>query len=96
MTNHLENTVKIITETFLELMFQFLLGLKDLVKNSRLISPAVRGEIADLIDSLTNLGELEAQARYDSLFERGRTLSLWLFERPSVGLLMTTCGVRHV
>jgi len=53
---------------------------KDLVKNSRLISPAVRGEIADLIDSLTNLGELEAQARYDSLFERGRTLSLWLFE----------------
>lgn len=53
---------------------------KDLVKNSRLISPAVRGEIADLIDSLTNLGELEAQARYDTLFERGRTLSLWLFE----------------
>ena len=53
---------------------------KDLVKNLRLIRQEVRGEIADLIDSLTNLGELEAQARYDSLFERGRTLSLWLFE----------------
>lgn len=53
---------------------------KQLVMHSRLISPEVRQAIANLIDNLKQLGEMEAQARYDSLFERGRSLSLWLFE----------------
>lgn len=53
---------------------------KQLVMTSRLISPDVRHAIANLIDDLAQLGEMEAQARYDSLFERGRSLSLWLFE----------------
>ena len=53
---------------------------KQLVMQSRLISPEVRQDIATLIDQMAALGELEAQAKYDSLFERGRSLSLWLFE----------------
>ena len=53
---------------------------KAIVMNSRLISPQVRQEIADFIDDLVATGEMESQARYDSLFERGRSLSLWLFE----------------
>lgn len=53
---------------------------KDVVANSALISPQVRGEIHDFIDELASLGEIDAQSRYDGLFERGRALSLWLFE----------------
>lgn len=53
---------------------------KAIVMNSRLISPQVRQEIADFIDDMVATGEMESQARYDSLFERGRSLSLWLFE----------------
>ncbi|WP_315042304.1 nitrate reductase molybdenum cofactor assembly chaperone [Faucicola mancuniensis] len=53
---------------------------KQLVMTSRLISPQVRSEIASLIDEMLELGEMETQAKYDSLFERGRSLSLWLFE----------------
>ncbi len=53
---------------------------KQIVMSSTLISPQVRRQISDLIDSLIAKGSLEAQAEYDGLFERGRTLSLWLFE----------------
>ncbi|ELA09017.1 nitrate reductase delta subunit NarJ [Moraxella macacae 0408225] len=53
---------------------------KKIVNASVLISPDVRTQIIDLIDHLQNLGELEAQSIYDGLFERGRSLSLWLFE----------------
>lgn len=53
---------------------------KQIVMRSTLISPQVRAQISDLIDSLIDKGSLEAQAEYDGLFERGRTLSLWLFE----------------
>lgn len=53
---------------------------KKIVNSSVLISPDVRTQIVDLIDYLQNLGELEAQSVYDGLFERGRSLSLWLFE----------------
>lgn len=53
---------------------------KQLVVKSTLISPQVRGQIIGLIDELLELGSLEAQSRYDGLFERGRSLSLWLFE----------------
>lgn len=53
---------------------------KDIVSKSPLISPEVRAQIAALIDELIEMGSLEAQAQYDGLFERGRSLSLWLFE----------------
>ena len=51
-----------------------------IVATSTLISPEVRTQIIDLIEDLIETGSLEAQARYDGLFERGRSLSLWLFE----------------
>lgn len=53
---------------------------KDIVSASALISPDVRSQILTLIDEMIEVGPLEAQARYDGLFERGRSLSLWLFE----------------
>lgn len=53
---------------------------KQIVSKSPLISPEVRQQIIDLIDDIIEIGSLEAQARYDGLFERGRSLSLWLFE----------------
>lgn len=52
----------------------------EIVATSTLISPAVRAQIINLIEDLIDTGSLEAQARYDGLFERGRSLSLWLFE----------------
>lgn len=53
---------------------------KKIVAKSTLISPQVRSQIISLIDDLIEIGSLEAQSRYDGLFERGRLLSLWLFE----------------
>lgn len=53
---------------------------KQIVSSSPLMSPEVRQQIIDLIDDMVEIGSLEAQARYDGLFERGRSLSLWLFE----------------
>ena len=53
---------------------------KQIVSKSPLISPEVRQQIMDLIDDMIEIGSLEAQARYDGLFERGSSLSLWLFE----------------
>ena len=53
---------------------------KDIVATSTLISPNVRHEINVFIDELSNKGAIESQSVYDSLFERGRSLSLWLFE----------------
>ncbi|WP_350656191.1 nitrate reductase molybdenum cofactor assembly chaperone [Psychrobacter sp. S1-30-MNA-CIBAN-0213] len=52
----------------------------EIVAKSTLISPDVRSQIINLIEDLIETGSLEAQARYDGLFERGRSLSLWLFE----------------
>lgn len=52
----------------------------EIVARSTIISPEVRAQIIDLIGDLIDTGSLEAQARYDGLFERGRSLSLWLFE----------------
>lgn len=52
----------------------------EIVARSTLISPEVRTQIINLIEDLIDTGSLEAQARYDGLFERGRSLSLWLFE----------------
>ena len=52
----------------------------EIVARSTLISPEVREQIIALIEDLIDIGCLEAQARYDGLFERGRSLSLWLFE----------------
>ncbi len=53
---------------------------KDIVSTSPVISPEVRAQVIALIDDLIEVGALESQARYDGLFERGRSLSLWLFE----------------
>lgn len=53
---------------------------KDIVVTSKLISPEVRQEINAFVDELLSKGSIEAQSVYDSLFERGRSLSLWLFE----------------
>lgn len=53
---------------------------KEIVNKSPLMSPEVRQQIIALIDDMIEIGILEAQARYDGLFERGRSLSLWLFE----------------
>ncbi|MFC0820378.1 nitrate reductase molybdenum cofactor assembly chaperone [Moraxella marmotae] len=53
---------------------------REIVMKSVLISPEVRQEIAEFIDELASLGNIDAQSRYDGLFERGRNLSLWLFE----------------
>ena len=52
----------------------------EIVARSTITSPEVRAQIIDLIEDLIDTGALEAQARYDGLFERGRSLSLWLFE----------------
>ncbi|MGM8885755.1 nitrate reductase molybdenum cofactor assembly chaperone [Psychrobacter sp. 1U2] len=52
----------------------------EIVATSPLISPEVRAQIINLIEDLIDTGSLESQARYDGLFERGRSLSLWLFE----------------
>ena len=52
----------------------------EIVARSTIISSEVRTQIIDLIEDLIDTGSLEAQARYDGLFERGRSLSLWLFE----------------
>ena len=52
----------------------------EIVARSTIISPEIRAQIIDLIEDLIDIGSLEAQARYDGLFERGRSLSLWLFE----------------
>ena len=52
----------------------------EIVARSTIISPEVRAQIIGLIEDLIDTGSLEAQARYDGLFERGRSLSLWLFE----------------
>ena len=52
----------------------------EIVARSTIVSPEVRAQIIGLIEDLIDTGSLEAQARYDGLFERGRSLSLWLFE----------------
>lgn len=53
---------------------------QEIVAKSVLISPDVRAQINAFIDELSSKGAIEAQSVYDSLFERGRSLSLWLFE----------------
>lgn len=53
---------------------------RHIVNTCIFISPQIRLQISGLITYLQNQGELLAQAYYDGLFERGRSLSLWLFE----------------
>ncbi|MNG94090.1 Nitrate reductase molybdenum cofactor assembly chaperone NarJ [compost metagenome] len=47
---------------------------------SREISPAQRAALRCLLDELTSAEPMDMQERYDGLFERGRALSLLLFE----------------
>lgn len=53
---------------------------EQIIRTSPLISPEIRRDIIALIHDIQAMGEMEAGARYDGLFERGRSLSLWLFE----------------
>ncbi len=53
---------------------------KQVIQQSKFISASVAEQLITLIDEMIAMGSIEAQARYDSLFERGRSLSLWLFE----------------
>lgn len=50
------------------------------IDTARELSPAQRTALHCLLDELTGDDILEVQARYDGLFERGRALSLLLFE----------------
>lgn len=54
--------------------------LNELINASRFVSPSIRAELTALLDDLLTKGLMDAQESYDSLFERGRSLSLLLFE----------------
>lgn len=53
---------------------------KSVVDEATVITAEVKQQLTELIDDLQTVGTIEAQARYDGWFERGRSLSLWLFE----------------
>jgi nitrate reductase delta subunit len=58
-------------------------GFQDLVaaiSGSREISPQQRSELLELLELLVNDDLMDAQERYTELFDRGRALSLLLFE----------------
>ena len=50
------------------------------IDDAREISPEQRTALRGLLDELAGEDPMEVQARYDGLFERGRALSLLLFE----------------
>lgn len=54
--------------------------LNDIIGTCRLLSPNVREKLQYLLDALNQDGILESQSKYDGLFDRGRSLSLLLFE----------------
>ena len=59
---------------------QALPEIADIVRASPLVSPRERDGLLDLIDELGRRDLLEAEERYVDLFDRGRALSLHLFE----------------
>ena len=52
----------------------------ELIRTSPLIAPRQRQDLLALIDDLGNGDLLEAEERYVELFDRGRAVSLHLFE----------------
>jgi nitrate reductase delta subunit len=63
-----------------EEMRQALPDIADVVRNTPLVAPDQRRGLLDLIDELGGLDLLTAEERYVDLFDRGRALSLHLFE----------------
>lgn len=50
------------------------------IQASRYVSPAMRSGLCELLKSITQQNLLDVQEIYDGLFDRGRSLSLYLFE----------------
>ena len=63
-----------------EEMRQALPAIADVIRSAPLVAPDQRGGLLDLIDELGGLDLLTAEERYVDLFDRGRALSLHLFE----------------
>jgi nitrate reductase delta subunit len=63
-----------------EEMRQALPAIADVIRGTPLIASDQRGGLLDLIDELGGLDLLTAEERYVDLFDRGRALSLHLFE----------------
>ena len=63
-----------------EEMRQALPDIADVVRNTPLVAPDQRRGLLNLIDELGGLDLLTAEERYVDLFDRGRALSLHLFE----------------
>lgn len=63
-----------------EEMRQALPAIADVIRSAPLIAPDQRGGLLDLIDELGGLDLLTTEERYVDLFDRGRALSLHLFE----------------
>lgn len=51
-----------------------------IIQNAREISPTMRGQLIELTQHLVSTDLMDLQEAYDGLFERGRALSLLLFE----------------
>lgn len=63
-----------------EEMRQALPAVADVIRSTPLVAPDQRRGLLDLIDELGGLDLLTAEERYVDLFDRGRALSLHLFE----------------
>jgi len=63
-----------------EEMRQALPAITDVIRSAPLVAPDQRRGLLDLIDELGGLDLLTAEERYVDLFDRGRALSLHLFE----------------
>jgi nitrate reductase delta subunit len=63
-----------------EEMRQALPAIADVIRSTPLVTPDQRCGLLDLIDELGGLDLLAAEERYVDLFDRGRALSLHLFE----------------
>jgi nitrate reductase molybdenum cofactor assembly chaperone NarJ/NarW len=61
-------------------MLQALPEIAHVVRNSEIVGPRERRDLLDLIDELRRDDLLVAEERYVDLFDRGRALSLHLFE----------------
>ena len=59
---------------------QALPAIADVIRSAPLVAPDQRGGLLDLIDELGGLDLLTTEERYVDLFDRGRALSLHLFE----------------
>lgn len=63
-----------------ETLYQHRQEIDEIIQASRYVSPEVRAELNALLTMITSNTLLEAQERYDTLFDRGRSLALYLFE----------------